>query len=83
MQFWFIHKRAPVILSWLSVNIDMKISSDIDNILLIVWRSRFDKSWGIGNVCQFEIHLCRRVKNKCIVERGYNNIATILFKDIF
>lgn len=67
IQFWLIHKRTPVILSWLGVNIDMKISSDINSILLIVWRSRCDKNWGIGYVCQLEIHLYRKVTNKCIV----------------
>lgn len=58
------HERIPVHLSRPCVNIDMKISTDIDSILLVVRRSRCDKLWRTSYVCHFEKHLHRKERNE-------------------
>lgn len=58
------HERIPVHVSRPCVNIDMKISTDIDSILLVVGRSRCDKLWRMSYVCHFEKHLHRKERNE-------------------
>lgn len=61
------HERIPVHLSRPCVNIDMKISTDIDSILLVIGRSRCDKLWRTSCVCHFEKHLHRKERNEIYI----------------
>lgn len=61
------HERIPVHWSRPCVNIDMKISTDIDSILLVVGRSRCDKLWRMSCVCHFEKHLHRKERNEIYI----------------
>lgn len=61
------HERIPVHVIRPCVNIDMKISTDIDSIFLVVGRSRCDKLWRMSYVCHFEKHLHRQERNEIYI----------------